>query len=395
MIADDDIVENFLCCKEVPETTKGQDIFNVVDEYLQSANLSWDKCIGICTDGAPAMTGIFKGFTSFAKKKNPKIIFTHCSIYREALVTESLAGDLGKVLDQVVKVINYIKSRPLKSRLFQKICEKMDAKYSKLLLHSAIRWLSRGRVLSQFYDLKEEIVVFLILEESAFEFLGEETWWTKVSSLTDLFEHLNKLNSSMQSRNENILTSSDKISADNKKLSFWKIRINQKNLSMFPRTAEREMDALLLTVISESVLLLQNKIMEYFPSININEYDWVRNPINVSLDEVAGLEVAEEEDLCSLKNNRMMMLKFQEVTLSQFWLHNSAENPNISRKAVTILSLFSTSYLCEQGFSALTAIKSKKREKLDSVEQEMRVYLSRIRPRIKDICKIHQAQISH
>ncbi|XP_008181375.1 protein FAM200A-like [Acyrthosiphon pisum] len=146
------------------------------------------------------MTGSVKSFTSFAKKKKENIIFTHCFLHREALMTKTLVGDLREVLDQVVKVINFIKSSSLKSRSFEKNCDSMDSDNSKLLFHSAIRWLSRGRVLSRFYDLSEEIIVFLTMEESKYEFLGDEKWWTKVSFLTDIFEHLNKINTSMQGR---------------------------------------------------------------------------------------------------------------------------------------------------------------------------------------------------
>jgi len=84
IVANEDIVEKFFCCKTLPETTKGEDIFEIVDHYLKFDNLPWDKCIGVCTDGAPAMTGSVKGFISFAKKKNENIIFTRCFLHREA-----------------------------------------------------------------------------------------------------------------------------------------------------------------------------------------------------------------------------------------------------------------------------------------------------------------------
>jgi hypothetical protein len=45
-----EIVDNFCCCKELPETTKGQDIFNILSSYLESCGLSWGRCVGICTD---------------------------------------------------------------------------------------------------------------------------------------------------------------------------------------------------------------------------------------------------------------------------------------------------------------------------------------------------------
>ncbi|XP_050524439.1 protein ZBED8-like [Daktulosphaira vitifoliae] len=65
IVANEDIVENFLCCKILPETTKSENIFEIVDHYLKFANLPRDKCIGVCTDRAPAMTGSVKGFISF------------------------------------------------------------------------------------------------------------------------------------------------------------------------------------------------------------------------------------------------------------------------------------------------------------------------------------------
>lgn len=42
---------------------------------------------------------------------------------------------------------------------------------------------------------------------------------TKFLFLTDLFEHLNKLNTNIQGRDENILTSSDEIKDFNEKLT--------------------------------------------------------------------------------------------------------------------------------------------------------------------------------
>jgi hypothetical protein len=51
--------------------------------------------------------------------------------------------------------------------------------------------------------------------------------------------------------------------------------------------------------------------------------------------------------------------------------------------------------LCELGFSTLTDIKTKKRESLINIEEEMRVAISHIWPDIENICKNHQAKISH
>jgi hypothetical protein len=36
---DGEIQENFFCCKELPQTSKGQDIFNVLFSYLETKGL--------------------------------------------------------------------------------------------------------------------------------------------------------------------------------------------------------------------------------------------------------------------------------------------------------------------------------------------------------------------
>ena len=128
-IDDECIVEDFLCCQELPETTKGQDIVDVTNLYLEQFELKLKNCDGICTDGAPLMTGCLIGFVFIAQKQNRSIIHTHCFIYREALVAKTLGTELNSVLDMIVKIVNYIKMRPLKRRLFTKLCVSVKAQH--------------------------------------------------------------------------------------------------------------------------------------------------------------------------------------------------------------------------------------------------------------------------
>ncbi len=67
-----EIMENYFCCKELPETTKGHDIFNILSTYLESCGLSWNRFVGICTDGAPSVVGSVQGFVSRVKEKTLK-----------------------------------------------------------------------------------------------------------------------------------------------------------------------------------------------------------------------------------------------------------------------------------------------------------------------------------
>ena len=94
------------------------------------------------------MTGQLSGLTARIKEVAPECESTHCVIHREMLASRKMPPELKSVLDDVVKVINYIKAHAFNSHLFEQLCEEMDAEHRHLLLYTEIRWLSRGRSLA-------------------------------------------------------------------------------------------------------------------------------------------------------------------------------------------------------------------------------------------------------
>lgn len=391
----DEIINQFLCCKGLSTTTRGQDIFDMITGYLKEMNLTWKSCVGICTDGAPCMTGCIKGFVSLAEKENPNLIRTHCFLHREVLVSKISQEELKLVLQQVVEIVNYIKSRPLKSRLFEQLCKEMDSQHVRLLMHTEIRWLSKGKVLNRVHELHKELIAFFDQEkqEKFCEYLRCEFWMAKLEYVTDIFSQLNNTNSSMQGRDENILTSTDNMVALKKKIAIWKNRASSGNFEMFPSmrtTCTKEM----IPVVVSHLTALDESIDKYFPSLITEEYDWIRNPfINVSSN--IGLQLCEEEELATMSSDRGLKIKYSTVPIETFWISIQNEYPALAKKALSVLLQFSTSYVCELGFSTLNNIKHKKRERLRSTEEDMRVCLSHIRPNIEEIVKKHQAQVSH
>lgn len=72
--------------------------------------------------------------------------------------------------------------------------------------------MSRGKVLVRVYELREELKVFLTNERSEYaKLLASDEWCARLAYLADIFHHLNELNTRMQGRNENLLTSTDKM----------------------------------------------------------------------------------------------------------------------------------------------------------------------------------------
>ncbi|XP_046396729.1 protein FAM200A-like [Ischnura elegans] len=105
----------------------------------------------------------------------------------------------------------------------------------------------------------------------------------------------------------------------------------------------------------------------------------------------------ERDEFLDMSADSTLKVKFEksDVTLAAFWHATLGEYPNLGQKAISLLLPFSTSYLCEQAFSAMATIKSKQRNWLLSLEDDMRVALSTIRPDIKSLCSKHQSQVSH
>ncbi|XP_029650568.1 protein ZBED8-like [Octopus sinensis] len=108
------IINQFCCCEEIPLTTRGQDIFDILSACLVKWNLSWNSCVGICTYGAPSMISSIKGFVLLVQQQNPNVICTHCFLHREVLVSKTIPVESKQVLYQVVEMVNYIQSQPLK-----------------------------------------------------------------------------------------------------------------------------------------------------------------------------------------------------------------------------------------------------------------------------------------
>ena len=246
------------------------------------------------------------------------VVFLH----REALVAKTLPADLAPVLEDVVRMINFVKAKPLKSRIFASLCEEMGVEHKVLLLHTEVRWLSRGRVLACVCELREELKMFLTNERcDDAKLLVSIEWCARLAYMADIFQHLNKLNTRMQGRNENLLTNTDKINAFLSKAQLWQQHVESTNLGMFPLTQKWQgvNTAALRETIGKHLKTLEQKLSFYFPSSSTDCLDWVRDPYSSAAVVRKDMTLQEQEEITAPRQERGLKLSFADLTLDSFW----------------------------------------------------------------------------
>ncbi len=136
-----------------------------------------NACVGICTDGARSMTGRFSSLVTPVQNLALLAKRTHCMIHRESLAAKKMPECIETVLKQAVQMINFIKARPLNARLFPLLCQELGAKHEQLLFQTEVRWLSRGRVLHRIYELRSEVMTFLVnVQSDLVQYLDDLLW---------------------------------------------------------------------------------------------------------------------------------------------------------------------------------------------------------------------------
>ena len=193
--------EEILFCKELPGKTTAAEIFKLLNDFIVSHSLDWQNCIGICTDGATAMTGRRRGVVTRVHKVAPNITGTHCMLHRQALAIEDMNEELHSVLNYVVKIVDFVKANPLNTRLFRILCEEKGTGHENVLLHFEVRWLSKGRVVKRAYELRgrKKLKEFLQQRGSPLpEHLTDFLFISRLAYLADKFHEGNELKSAPQ-----------------------------------------------------------------------------------------------------------------------------------------------------------------------------------------------------
>ncbi|KAK9679573.1 hypothetical protein QE152_g39891 [Popillia japonica] len=412
---------SILISQELETTSKGKDVMKIICDYFERHGIEWKRLAGFCTDGAPAMLGSRSGLATLVKEKNPSTNELHNS-----------SPSIG-IKNTARRLVEY-------NEIGHK--DALDSEYKTLLFHTEVRWLSKGSMLARLYELREELKVFFIemkmqhfLEQSS-----EPTFVMQLAYLVDIFGHLNQLNLQLQgSGNEkfegvgNIFVFEDKLRAFLCKIDLWIAKVEEKNFQSFATLRLYELREELkvffiemkmqhfLEQSSEPTFVMQLAyLVDIFGHLNQLNLQ-LQGSGNEKLEGVGNIFVFEDKLRAFLCKIDLWIAKVEEknfqsfatlkslaqndsnfkdsfesgVSLQELWCRKAISYPNIREAALRYLMVFSTTFLCEQGFSTLLLIKNKQRNWLGT-SSDLRLALSKIlTPRIPQLVKGIRAQKSH
>ncbi|XP_039618299.1 protein ZBED8-like [Polypterus senegalus] len=424
-------------------TTRGEDLFKSFTELPKEKNLPMDKLISVCTDGAPCMLGKNRGFVALLHEheKRPILSF-HCILHQEALCAQMCGEQLGEVMYLVIRVVNCIVAQALHDRQFKTLLVEVGNNYPGLLLHSNVRWLSRGKVLSRSAACLSEIRTFL--QNVEHPELANTEWLLKFYYLVDMTEHLNQLNVKMQGVGNTVLSLQQAVFVFKNKLELFITDIETGRLLHFEKLGEfkdactasdpaQHLDLQQLAGFTSNLLqsfkahfgefrertrffkfiththecAVDSADLSYIPGVSVRDFElqvadlkasdmWVNKfkSLNEDLERLA----QQQAELAS-KHKWGEMKKFQpaDQLIVKTWNALPVTYHTLQRVSTAVLTMFGSTYACEQSFSHLKNIKTNLRSRLTdgSLSACMKLNLTTYQPDYKAISKTMQHQKSH
>ena len=120
-----------------------------------------------------------------------------------------------------------------------------------------------------------------------------------------------------------------------------------------------------------------------------------RNQFQFPVADVQEDEENTQEQVLELIHDSAGKTSFEDNTLDKFWAIMMNTYPKVAAKPLSLLTAFSSTYLCESTFLNVITIKTKAQNTMLNLESDLCCAISKIKPDIKLIVAEKQQQKSH
>ncbi|XP_024144372.1 general transcription factor II-I repeat domain-containing protein 2A-like [Oryzias melastigma] len=275
------ITEELAAMQSMKGTTTGSDLFTEVNAC---PNLT-GKNVGLLKRMQDKVTEI---------DADQKLVFLHCIIHQHVLCKSVLK--INHVVVVVSKIVNFI------------LLEEHESEHRDIGYHTAVRWLSLGKVLKRVWDLKAEIQEFCEEKGKDIPELSDEDWVADVAFAVDVTALINELNTKLQGKGLFVHEMHSLVKAFMRKMQF------------------------LSSQLESNTLTHMQTLEEVAPSAN-------------PLSSVGNAASDVQLELIDLQSDAVLAEQFKSVSLLEFYSSLKEENfPNMRRHAQKMLVLFGSTY---------------------------------------------------
>jgi hypothetical protein len=382
--SDDNVKEELLGLVALKETTRGVDVKKALDDILNEAGVPKEKLVSVATDGAPAMVGKNLGLVGLIRSdpSYPDFLPIHCIIHREHLTAKHF--NFENVMKTVLEIVNFIRSNAKTHRQFKIFIAELELedKPSDLSFFCLVRWLSSSNVLNRFVELLDPIICFLKEKKKSFPILENGEWLMNLMFLTDVLNHLQTLNLSLQGKDKIVSDLAQTIFSFQKKIQLFQKDIMAQTFNHFPNLRKLVNSNSEIQVKSQKMEDYRSKLqglLEDFQSRfqDLQKlkscFEFLVNPFLVDVIDsgcpfpsnmVKDLSNAEME-LLEIQEDINLKMLHKSLLPVEFWkLLPEQKYPELKQVGQRLLSIFGSTYNCEAMFSTMKFIKSKHRANL-------------------------------
>ncbi|KOC65800.1 General transcription factor II-I repeat domain-containing protein 2A [Habropoda laboriosa] len=396
------VTEELLDFCTTKEATTGEDILSCVEEAIKHSKLHWHNLVSVATDGAPSMVDQNVGFVGCLQKRLQEltipqtIITVHCMLHRENLCAKCV--QLERVMLVIVRTINFIRNHGLKQKQFKIFLQELDAEYDEMPYHTEVRWLSHGKALDRFFNLRNEIRLFMDTVGHPVPELEDSLWTRDLAFLSDVIDHLNILNTALQRKDNTIIDLFDTICAFKMKIELWIRQLESGNICHFPKLKSVSSESNFECYSNMLQILYEEFSVRFADLIQLQtDFDVIARPFSI---DIATVSSHLQLELIDLRCNRVLKAKYLQVNnILEFYKLLPQENfPHLHKSAARIIAMFGSMYLCEQLFSVLKRTKSVNRNCLSDYNTKCSLILGMCQsfvPNIRQLVERKRLQKSH